>query len=40
VFFRLSTWELWLIVASIVLGFVAIGYLGGRVLRNQAETLR
>ena len=39
-FFRLSTWELWLIVASIVLGFVAIGYLGGRVLRNQAETLR
>jgi len=40
VFFRLSTWELWLIVASIVLGFVAIGYLGGRVLRHQAETLR
>jgi hypothetical protein len=40
VFFRLSTWELWLIVAGLVLGFVAIGYLAGRVLRTQAETLR
>ena len=39
-FFRLSTWELWLIVAGLVLGFVAIGYLAGRVLRTQAETLR
>ena len=39
-FFRLSTWELWLIVAGVVLGFVAIGYLAGRVLRTQAETLR
>ena len=39
-FFRLSTWELWLIVAGIVLGFVAVGYLGGRLLRHQAETLR
>src|SRR5256885_7039060 len=40
VFFRLSTWELWLIVAPIVLGFVAAGYLTGRFLRLQAETLR
>ena len=40
VFFRLSTWELWLIIASVVLGFVAVGYLIGRVLRQQVETLR
>jgi hypothetical protein len=40
VFFRLSTWELWLIIAGLVLGFVAVGYLGGRVLRLQSETLR
>ena len=40
VFFRLSTWELWLIIAAIVLGFVAVGYLTGRFLRMQAETLR
>jgi hypothetical protein len=40
VFFRLSTWELWLIIAGVVLGFVALGYLVGRVLRLQAETLR
>ena len=40
VFFRLSTWELWLIIAGIVLGFVALGYLTGRVLRMQADTLR
>jgi uncharacterized membrane-anchored protein YhcB (DUF1043 family) len=40
VFFRLSTWELWLIIAGIILGFVAVGYLSGRVLRQQAETLR
>ena len=39
-FFRLSTWELWLIIASVVLGFLAVGYLIGRVLRQQAETLR
>ena len=39
-FFRLSTWELWLIIAGIVLGFVAVGYLGGRFLRMHAETLR
>ena len=39
-FFRLSTWELWLLVAAVVLGFVAIGYLAGRFLRRQAETLR
>ncbi len=39
-FFRLSTWELWLILAGVILGFVALGYLAGRVLRLQAETLR
>ena len=39
-FFRLSTWELWLIVAAIVLGFVALGYLTGRFLRLRDETLR
>jgi hypothetical protein len=40
VFFRLSTWELWLIIAGIVLGFVAVGYLTGRILRIHAETMR
>jgi hypothetical protein len=40
VFFRLSTWELWLIVAAVVLGFVALGYAAGWFLRRQAETLR
>jgi hypothetical protein len=40
VFFRLSTWELLLIVAGIVLGFVAVGYVAGSILRRQAETLR
>jgi hypothetical protein len=40
VFFRLSTWELWLIIAAIVLGFVAVGYLTGRFLRLRDETLR
>jgi hypothetical protein len=39
VFFRLSTWELWLIIAALVFGFVAVGYATGRVLRTQ-ETLR
>jgi hypothetical protein len=39
-FFRLSTWELWLIIAAIILGFVALGYLAGRVLRDHLETLR
>jgi hypothetical protein len=39
VFFRLSTWELWLIIAALVFGFVAIGYAAGRLLRTQ-ETLR
>ena len=39
-FFRLSTWELWLIVAAIVMGFVAAGYLTGRYLRIHTETLR
>ena len=38
-FFRLSTWELVLIIGGIVLGFVVVGYAAGRVLRTQ-ETLR
>jgi hypothetical protein len=40
VFFRLSTWELWLITAGVVLGFVAVGYVAGRALRKHAEKLR
>ena len=40
VFFRLSTWELWLIIAAVVLGFVAGGYLAGRALRKHSEMLR
>jgi hypothetical protein len=40
VFFRLSTWELWLIIAAVVMGFLAAGYLAGRYLRIHAETLR
>jgi hypothetical protein len=40
VFFRLSTWELWLIIAAVVLGFVAGGYLVGRALRKHSEMLR
>jgi hypothetical protein len=40
VFFRLSTWELGLIIAAVVMGFVAVGYLTGRYLRTHAETLR
>jgi hypothetical protein len=40
VFFRLSTWELGLIVAAVVLGFVVLGYLAGRLLRAHMETLR
>jgi hypothetical protein len=40
VFFRLSTWELWLIIAAVVMGFMAVGYLAGRFLRIHAETLR
>ena len=38
-FFRLTTWELWLIIAGVVFGFVAVGYAAVRVLRTQ-ETLR
>ena len=40
VFFRLSSWELWLIIAAVVFGFVAVGYVVGRALRKQSETLR
>jgi hypothetical protein len=40
VFFRLSTWELALIVGAVVLGFVALGYFAGRVLRQHLETLK
>jgi len=40
VFFRLNTWELWLIIAAIVLGFVAVGYVAGIALRSRSEALR
>ncbi|HKG44205.1 MAG TPA: hypothetical protein VKB10_08185 [Gaiellaceae bacterium] len=40
VFFRLSTWELWLLIAGVVLAFVAVGYAAGRLLRRHVETLR
>src|SRR4051812_33444579 len=40
VFFRLSTWEIWLIIAGVVFGFVAVGYVAGRALRKHAEKLR
>jgi hypothetical protein len=40
VFFRLSSWELWLIVAGVVFLFVALGHVIGRVLRKHSETLR
>jgi hypothetical protein len=40
VFFRLSTWELWLVVAGAVLGFVAVGYVAGRAMREHSATLR
>ena len=39
-FFRLNTWELALIVGAVVLGFVALGYFAGRVLRQHLDTLR
>ena len=39
-FFRLSSWELWLLIAAVVLGFVALGLVAGRALRKQSETLR
>lgn len=39
-FFRLSTWELWLLIAAVVLAFVAVGYGIGRLLREHSETLR
>ncbi len=40
VFFRLSSWELWLIVAGVVFLFVGVGYGIGRLLRKHSETLR
>jgi hypothetical protein len=40
VFFRLSSAELWLLVAAVVFGFVAVGYAIGRALRKHSETLR
>ena len=39
-FFRLSTWELWLLIAAVVLGFVVLGFVVGRALRKHSETLR
>jgi hypothetical protein len=40
VFFRLNSWELWLIIAAIVFGFVAVGLAVGRSLREHSETLK
>jgi hypothetical protein len=40
VFFRLSSWELWLILAGVVFVFVAAGYGIGRALRRHSESLR
>src|SRR5215212_8484409 len=39
-FFRLSSWELGLIVLAIVLGTTAIGLVLGRSLRHRSEHLR
>jgi hypothetical protein len=40
VFFRLTSWELWLIVAAVVFAFVGVGIGIGRMLRKNSETLR
>ena len=39
-FFRLSSWELWLLIAAVVLGFIALGYFVGRALREDSESQR
>ena len=40
VFFRLSSWELWLILAAVVFAFVGRRLRVGRVLRKHSESLR
>jgi hypothetical protein len=40
VFFRLSTWELALIIFSVVFGVTLLGLAAGRYLRRHSETLR
>jgi hypothetical protein len=40
VFFRLSSWELALIIFSIVFGATLLGLAAGRYLRRHSETLR
>ena len=39
-FFRVSSWELWLIITSVMLAFVVVGFLTGRALRKHSEALR
>jgi hypothetical protein len=39
-FFRLSTWELWLILFAIVFGMTGLGLFLGRRLRHRSEHLR
>src|SRR6188472_2448824 len=39
-FFRLTTWELGLILVAVVLGTMAIGLVLGRYLRHRSEHLR
>jgi hypothetical protein len=39
-FFRLSTWELALIIFGVVIGATVLGLVGGRYLRKHSETLR
>jgi hypothetical protein len=40
VFFRLSSWELALILFAVTAGFTLAGFVGGRYLRRHSETLR
>jgi hypothetical protein len=39
-FFRMETWELWLVVFAIILGATALGLLAGRALRRHSDHLR
>jgi hypothetical protein len=40
VFFRLSSWELALIIFAVVFGVTLLGLVAGRYLRRHSETLR
>jgi hypothetical protein len=39
-FFKVSTWELALIIVAVVFGVTGLGLVGGRYLRKHSETLR